>query len=257
MTFITIADTGRETLDPARRRPVRPLHVAAAVIVLGLIGGAIGWTLGSTRSAGYTSVASVVINPLPGNPFHDESLAPIETLETEAQRPRSDAVIDEVVKQMEGALDPTVLRRRVTVGVAPRSEVIEVTYRGGSAPTSAQIAEALAQATLDDRQRRAADVAEQQVSEIRSVLRATRTKLETSSDPAEQQLLSRRKILLGKQLRELEDQPVRPGTLIGVTTEPRSNLKVQGVVGLSGLVVGAIVGLSIGRWLSRRSRRPT
>ena len=153
MTHITTAD-GRQTLSSTSpARGIRPATRAVVVIALVLVGGAIGWTVGGSSSVSYVSTASIVINPLPGNPLFDDSVADLETLQTEAQRPRSDAVLAEVVDQLDGAVGRSVLQRRVSVAVAPRSEVIEVSYRGGSASASATTAEALAEATLRDRKR--------------------------------------------------------------------------------------------------------
>ncbi len=255
MTHITTADR-RQALNPTSpARGIRPMTRTVVVIALVLVGGAIGWTVGASSSVSYVSTASIVINPLPGNPLFDDSVADLETLQTEAQRPRSDAVLAAVVDQLDGAVSRSVLQRRVSVAVAPRSEVIEVSYGGGSASASATTAEALAEATLRDRKQRASDSLTAQINELTAAIDATKRALSKADGRPDEQRLARRLVLLNSQVRDLKDQPLSPGAVIGVTTTQVSSKAMMGVSTFAGAVVGAMFGLWLLFWVSRRSRR--
>ena len=254
MTFIATAGRRQPLSSTPPARGLRPATRAAVVIALVLLGGAIGWIVGGSLSVSYVSTASMVINPLPGNPLFDESVADLETLQTEAQRTRSDAVLSAVVEQLDGAVDSSVLQRRVSVAVAPRSEVLEVSYRGGTPSASATTAEALAEATLRDREQRASDFLAVQINQITEAMEATSRALSKTGDRADEQRLARRLVLLNSQLRDLKDQSLNPGAVIGVTTAQVSSKTMKAVLAFTGVAVGATFGLLLLFWVSRRSR---
>lgn len=254
MTFIATPERRQALHSTSPARGVRPVIRAAVVIALALVGAVIGWTVGGSLSVSYVSTTSMVINPLPGNPLFDDSVADLETLQTEAQRARSDAVLSAVVDQLGGTVGRSVLQRRVTVAVAPGSEVLEVSYRGGTADASATTAEALAVATLRDREQRASNFLAAQINEVGEAIRSTRKALRNTSDQADEQRLARRLVLLNSQVRDLKDQSLNPGAVIGVTTTQVSSKTVKAVFASAGLVAGVLLGLRLLLWVSRRSR---
>ena len=254
MTPTTTPDRGRTLSPTSSSRGIRPATRAVVVIALVLVGGAIGWTVGGSLSVSYVSTASMVIDPLPGNPFFDDSVADLETLQTEAQRTRSDAVLSAVADQLDGTVGQAALQRRVTVAVAPRSEVLAVSYKAGSASVSATTAEALAEATLRDRKQRASDFLAVQITDLTEAIQATKRSLSDAGNRADEQRLARRLVLLNSQLRDLKDQTLSPGAVIGVTTTQVSSKTLKAVLASVGVVVGAMFGLWLLFWVSRRSR---
>ena len=255
MTFIDAPATRPAPRAAATHRRVRPVVLAALAIIMALAGGVLGWTVAGDRSARHAATASLVINPLPGTAFFDESTADIVILQTEAERVHSDAVLSGVVSQLGTIDDELVLRRRSSVVVTPGSEVLKVTYRGGSADASTAVVEALAKETLQDRRQRASSFVNAQIEGLKQDIRTSRRALSRATDASERQVLSRRKVLLTRQLNDLQDLSLKPGAVIGVSTVREANKKVQVVLTAAGATVGLICGLWVAVWVSRRSRR--
>lgn len=236
----------------------RRLFVFAVALMTALVGAAAGWVAGGARSSGFVSTATVVINPLQGNAFWDESVSDIVTLQTEAQQARSDAVLETVAGTVEATTDIGVLRRRVSVSVATGSEVIRLSYKGASPVVTEAVAEELAKATLEERRQRALDTRVTQVENVKAALNQVQNELEAAQDPTTQSVLRQRSVVLEDQLDELGEQKLVAGALIGVTTEVASRKTLR--IGIA--VVGAFSGALFGLWLGRRlvrlhaSRRP-
>jgi capsular polysaccharide biosynthesis protein len=251
MTLMATTDRAQAGSRGSPARRIRPATRAAILIALALLGGVIGWAVGS-QSVSYVSKASMVVNPLPGNPLFEESVSDLETLQTEAQRTRSDAVLSAVVEELDGDISQIVLQRRVSVTVAPGSEILEVSYRGASAAASATIAEALAEATLRDRKQRASDLLSVQTDELTGAASTTKRALSAASSQADEQRLARRLVWLKSQIRDLKAKPLDPGSVIGVSTAQISSKSMKAIGGATGALLGAMFGLWLLFWVNRR-----
>lgn len=228
------------------RRPIVVITLIAACL-----GGALGVWLGGMRSSGFIGTASLVINPIPGNTFWDDSVDDTITLQTEAQQARSDAVLAAVVEKSSEINDINVLRRRTSVSTVTNAEVIRLSYRGRSVKDASAVADALAHAALEQRRERASEALEKQVSTVKDTIRLVTDELRNAKDKASERVLTQRRVLLRGQLRGLEAKSLVPGAVLGVTTQSASRRTTR--IGLAG--AGAVLGAFIGLWLVRRVDR--
>lgn len=226
--------------------------IALISLMAACVGGAAGLWLGGMRSSGFIATASVVINPIPGNTFWDDSVDDTITLQTEAQQARSDAVLTAVVDGSDLVNDIDVLRRRTSVSTVTNSEVIRLSYRGGSAKDAVAVADALAHAALDRRRALADTAMETQIATVKDAIGDVTNELQHATDRAAERVLTQRRVVLRTQLRGLQEKSLVPGDVLGVTAQSASRRTTR--IGLAGIgaVAGALVGLWVGRRVVRR-----
>lgn len=225
--------------------------VATLTLVGALAGATAGWWVGTTRSAGFVSTASVVILPLVGNSFSVNSTDSLVSLHTEAQLVRSDRVLESVAASGAGPTDVDILRGKVAVSVAESSEIVLISVRAESADVSEELATTLAASTLDRRLDRAASTRDEQLAVVRSSIERAEAEVAKATDPAIQRVLSQHLVVLRGQRATLQGATLDPGDLIGVRTVRASRRTMKISLVLGGAAFGAAAAFVVARWSSR------
>lgn len=233
-----------------KRRTLLLLGVLVALVCIAA-GAAGGWWVAGKRSAGFVSTAVVVVNPLPGNAYRDAAEADVITLQTDAQQARSDGVLSVAVNASDVATGIDVLRRRISVEVAPGSQIIRIAYSGSSPDATQSVATTLGEAYLSQRRQRAVDVRDTQMATVQRAVSRVERDLADSEGAAESRMLQRRLVLLSEQSRDIEEQTLNPGNLLDVPTASASR-QIRQIVAAA---IGGGVGLLFGVWLARRLAR--
>lgn len=246
---------------PAGRRTGRRLPRALSAGLVGLLAAAAAASLTPSLASTQEAEVSLLITPLPGAAFDDRSGNALVDLGTEAQLALSDDVLDRVAPTR-GA-DPTALRQRLSVRLVPNAEVVVVHARAGTGERAASLAERIAEATLDERQQRAAETVRRRNDLV--VTRIARTEVDVeragrAGDLEATKVLSQRLVKLREQLKLLTTSEQSPGSVLGTATVlPPTTAAVRYGLPLAALVAGAALGWWSGRWLGpllpRRSRR--
>jgi succinoglycan biosynthesis transport protein ExoP len=244
---------GRTSAFPGVRHH---LAVVIACLALGAFG---GWAYGESSPTTYTSSARVLVNPSVGNPFaptpssvrQDE----LTSLETEAQVARSTQVLRAVARQGTD-LTTSQLERRVQVTVPPNTQILEISYSAADPVVARQVANAVANAYLDNRARRFEEVnaarikrVETQTLSVVSNLRAASAASQVGS-PAERSFqseladaLRNELVSLRAQRSALENSESPAGAVISPATTPATPAALTKLVMPVG---GALLGLALG-----------
>lgn len=135
-----------------------------------LLGAGFGWY--RTR---YTEAqATVLVNPLAGNPF-SASGDDLTNLETEAQLVKSVGVSERVITATGSTLSPAELVEAVEVNVPTNTQLVEIIFQSVNADEAVQATQAFATEFLAFREERARSQADEQSSSIQEQVQA-RTK---------------------------------------------------------------------------------
>ncbi|WP_165865570.1 hypothetical protein [Vallicoccus soli] len=243
-------------------RPLAPWRALLVALVVGLLGAAAaGGAASAVLAPRATAQASLVLAPAPGNAYATASRDVLADLETEAELPTSDAVLERVVAAVPGTTVEG-LRGRVRASVAPRTQVVQVQVSAPRRAEALALARALADAVLATRAERAGaalgarrEVLERQLAAAEGALVAVRSA--EAADPVEDAVLSRRVVALRTELRATGAEP-SPGALIGTVplgqSRSRELLAAAGAGGA--LAGGAALLLALRRPRpARRARR--
>jgi polysaccharide biosynthesis transport protein len=233
-------------------------HHLAVVICCLVIGGVLGWLYVATVPRAYTSTASVLVNPSSGNPYAPtpESVRQDEltSLETEAQVARSTEVLGIVAS--DSNLTTNELERGVQITVPPNTQVLQVSYTAADPNVAQQVANAVADAYLENRERRFDDVTAARLDRVETRtlsavrdLRAATAAAQTGSGAQrlfQKQLsdvLSNELVSLRSQRTSLESSESPGGTVVSPAMLPSSAPKLTAIVMPVG---GALAGLALG-----------
>ncbi|MBR7743686.1 hypothetical protein KC207_10335 [Phycicoccus sp. BSK3Z-2] len=149
------------TLEVALRSSTR------AAVVLALLGTLVGGLVGLRESDIETAGASVLVNPLDGNPFSTSGSGDdLINMVSESELVRSDAVATRVRDDLAASESSSDLLRGLTVDVPPNSQIVEITYETPEGGRSAALAQSFAEQYLAYRQNRAEDLATSQQEQI-------------------------------------------------------------------------------------------
>ncbi|MGI8523666.1 MAG: Wzz/FepE/Etk N-terminal domain-containing protein [Nocardioides sp.] len=233
-------------------------HHPAVVIVLVVVGAALGLLYAASLSTTYTSTAAVLVNPSVGNPFVPSPSAvrqdELTSLETEAQVASSTEVL-QVVFERDNISTPT-LEKNLTIVVPPNTQTLEISYTSTNADTAQKVANDVATTYLANRAHRSADEnagridrLAKQTDGVVSDLRAATFAAQTGS-PANQAFqnqlataLRNQLVSLRAQRTALENSDVPAGTVLSPATRPKNG------AGLTALIVpvgGVLAGLALG-----------
>ena len=125
-------------------------------IVLGLLGAALGTFVGLRLTSASTATATILVNPLDGNPFSTRGSGDdLINLETEAQLVRSEEVGALVQKQIGSGSTVTGLLEDVEVTIPPNTQILQIDYESRSDAEASRRAQAFADNYLAYRQSRA------------------------------------------------------------------------------------------------------
>ena len=131
-------------------------HHLAVVLACLALGALAGWAYAQSLPATWTSTARVLVNPAVGNPFAPTPTS-VRQEEPPAWRPRPrwpGRRVLRAVAQQSTDLTTGQLERRVQVSVPANTQVLEISYSASDPVVAQQVANAVANAYLDNRARR-------------------------------------------------------------------------------------------------------
>jgi polysaccharide biosynthesis transport protein len=252
-----------------RVRRTRRQHLVL-IVVLGLAGMVAGAGLTVGRPATYQATASVLVDPLVGNPFApgDEE-DPLPSLETEAEVLRSDEVTRLALSRLPKRLSRSALQDHVAVSVPENTRILEVTFTATSRVLAREGAQAYATAYLDRRRRRAREATTGPLAGVEEQTRAVLAALRTAGAAAPPGSAEER-ASTGWLTEALNDELVRlrasgvglehtllpPGRVLAAAeTPPPLGTAERAGFPLAGLAGGLLVGLVLALGRARRGRR--
>lgn len=258
-----------ETLNYADRTAPRGAAFKAALrrslvltIFLCIAGAAVGAFVGEHKSDSYTAEASILIEPLDGNPFSPTGNGDdLVNLQSEAQLLKSDPVARQVQSDLGIQDSPQSIIKNLSVTVPPNTQILTLDYTATDRSTALQRADSFASTYLEYRKSRAEKLVTGQVDRIhdrivkrkkaRDALVARLSRLEPSSAAAK--VLSQRIDSASAQINQLQAQSAeletgstKPGQVITPAAVASSGLVgARLLFACLGLVIGFGVALSI------------
>lgn len=189
-------------VKPSGRRGTRSgltfalLRGLLLIVVLALIGGALGYLVGRQTANRFTAQATVLVTPLQGNPYSPDGTGDqLVNLETEAQVVRSDAVAREVSQKVDGT-ESTGILSNLSVTVPSNTQILTIAYTAGSKQSARRHAQAFADEYLAFRKTRAESSESSQVDRIQTQIDTQNQALDTltrrirrTSDPVRKAVL--------------------------------------------------------------------
>jgi succinoglycan biosynthesis transport protein ExoP len=234
-------------------------HHLVVVIVCVALGDVLGALYAASVPTTYTSTARVLVNPSVGNPYAPTPASvrqdELTSLETEAQVARSAEVLDTVADQGP-ALATSALERGVQVTVPANTQILEISYSATDPVVAQQVADAVASAYLDNRDRRFNEVNAARIDRVETRTLSVVTELRAATaaaqkgDKAERffqaelaNALRNELVSLRAQRTALENSESPAGAVIAPASSPKS------AGGLTAIVMplgGALAGLALG-----------
>jgi len=224
--------------------------------VFALVGLTLGFMAGLQLSARPTGQVVVLVRPLPGNAFSARAGDTLVDLKTESQLVFSDTVLGRVDGADGAAVDPALLRRRLSVRVVDNAEVVIISYRGDTSLAATGMAQRVAEGLLEVRGERAAAESEDRADVIESALTKSEQDLvtvsESGKDPEAVAVLGQRIVALRSDLRGVVGVQPSPGSILAASAPRQPDaLRLRAGLAVSGVVVAGLLGL----WFGRRPRR--
>lgn len=237
-------------------------HHVLLIVACALGGLVLGGAFTVVRPAAYVATASVLINPVEGNPFSPEqdssSTDQLVSLETEAEVVQSDAVTTLALARLPDGVSRGTLQDSVQVSIPPNTQVLAISARGPTAAVAQRRAQAYASAYLGFRQQQARATVDAQVASIeQQIARATQelnaanqaaASADTSDEAAFQQDLAQALNdelvdLRAGRLVELQGSLTHPGRVISPAEAPA---RPAGLPRTALLLAGVLAGLFLG-----------
>ena len=234
-------------------------HHLVVVICCVALGGLAGWLYAASAPTTYTSTARVLVNPSVGNPYvptpasvrQDEQTS----LQTEAEVVRSAEVLGAVAGQGP-ALTTSQLQRGVQVTVPPNTQILQITYSASDPVVAQQIADAVAKAYLDNRQRRFNEVNATRIERVETRTQSVVNELRAATAAAQKGSAAERAfqaqladalrnelVSLRAQRTALENSESPPGAVIAPASSATSVGELTKLLTPAG---GALAGLALG-----------
>ncbi len=252
--------------DTSTRRSGRLRRAVALVILLALLGQALGFFAATVVAATYVGHAAVLVTPLEGNPFNPTGNGDdLNNLQSEAQLAQSDAVANLVSAP---GVDPT---SGPTVTVPANTQLLEFSYEAEEAAAASAGAEAFARAYLKFRTSRADQAVVAQARAIQDEINAQSDRINDLARQKRRVRSTEQRAVLQQQMDGIAAQVVQLSTTLSAVTtvdrDPGQVVTGGHLVGrspdtnrllftLAGLVVGAVAG-GLLSFLLRRSRPRT
>lgn len=243
-------------------------HHAALVAVLLVLGAVGGWLYASTTPTTYTSTTRILVNPSVGNPFSSTPSSVRQdqetSLETEAQMVRSADVLGAVVERSTG-LTVRGVSRRLQVSVPPSTQVLEISYSADDPELARQVADAVGEAYLANRDARFKQVQDDRVGRLESQTVRTVEDLRSATTAAQRGTPAQRAfnneladalrnelVNLRAQRTALENLTAPSGTVVSPANEPSGPPLLATLVwpvagGVAGLGLGCLLALLLER----------
>jgi capsular polysaccharide biosynthesis protein len=241
-------------------------------IALCLLGAVAGGLYGARASTEETASATILVNPLNGNPFSTTGSGDdLKNLQTEAQLVQSDDVA-RLVQAREGKSTPLpTLLSGLEVEVPPNTQILQIAYSARNPTTALTRAQWFAEEYLKYREQRAKTLVESQTKRLNEQLTArtkeqqdlakrsarerpntpeanvTRVQLEAVSTQINQ---------LRARTAELQSVSSNPGQLVTPAAIPAAGLFQSWIVfALAGLLAGLVLAVVIALLRSRADNR--
>ena len=131
-------------------------RAVALAILLAVLGAAAGAMIGLQRSSAYVATATILVDPLEGNPFFPSGGGgDLLNLETEAQLVASSPVASLVAERLHTKVSPEQLLAGLSVSVRPNTQILDIEYTAALRAVAAARAQAFAEVFLEFRKARA------------------------------------------------------------------------------------------------------
>ena len=239
------------------------------IVIVGVLGLLAGFAFSLIHPPVYTSSASVLINPLEGNPYSPDSQGDsLVALETEAQIVSSDEVTKETAALLKDGSTLDELQKGVSALVQPNTQIIQISFTSKSATFAQRAAQAYADSYLEYRRQRSNDVNDaairslkQQSKDVRGQLNAVEDRIDGLPAGPERDFQSglrdtyrARLIELDSQVAQLTSGIAEAGRAISPAAEPKSPSGVGSIVyAAGGLLAGLLGGFVLALARERRS----
>ncbi len=248
--------------SPQRGALVAALRRSAVLLlVLALLGTALGVAAGLRRAESHTATSSILVSPLEGNPFSPTGRGDdLVNLETEAQLVGSDPVARQVSALNGVSATPTELLSGLDVSVPVNTQILRITTTAGSDALAVTRAQGFADAYLAYRVSRSEQNVKSRTARIQSQIDDQNKTLAGLVISSNAETNTATKSLLGEQITGVSSQigqlqaqlatlqtgAVDPGQVITpASAVGQSSVTAVVVYGLVGLLVGLLLGLAI------------
>lgn len=242
---------------------------ALILALLGLVaGGFVGWS----RSDTHVAEATILLNPLDGNPFSTTGRGDdLINMVTEAELIQSDAVALMVQEDLATEESPSSLLRGLEVHVPANSQILAISYEARSVENATTRAQSFAEQYLEYRRQRAISLLTDREDRIATQLEDRRTEqsqivadLSQAAEGSEEELVLQQKLdavtaqisQLVSRATEIAATPINPGQI--VTSAVVADGGILGswlVFPAAGLIGGVLLALALVLVRSRLDNR--
>lgn len=243
-------------------------HLVVVVVCL-LLGAVVGWLYAGSVEPSYTSTSRVLVNPAVGNAYAPTPASvrqdELTSLETEAQVAQSQEVLGTVADQ--GSLTTAALQRGLQVVVPANTQILEISYTSTDPVVAQQVANAVADAYLGNRDRRFIEVNAARITRVETQTLSIVTDLRAATAAAQQgsaaerffqsklsDALRNELVSIRAQRTALENTDAPPGAVIAPASSSESAGRVTSLLMLAG---GTLAGLALGCLLAMLLERST
>jgi succinoglycan biosynthesis transport protein ExoP len=265
--FVTLSTTDGTTVpvpedsqtSPQRGALVAALRRSAALLLLlALLGAALGAAAGLRRAEAHTAEASILVSPLEGNPFSPTGRGDdLVNLETEAQLVSSDPVARLAARLDDEQITVASLLWGLDVSVPVNTQILTIRYTASSDTNAVRRAQAFANAYLEFRKSRSEQIVQSRTQRIQNqiddqnkALSALVVRSNAETNPSNRSLLREQITGVTTQIGQLQAQLA---TLQTGAVDPGQVITPAGVVGQSSALaiglyaaIGLLVGLTLG-----------
>lgn len=240
----------------------------AWIIALSMLGALAGAALGFRMARNSTATASVLVNPLAGNPFYPGSRGEdLVNLQSEAALLVSDPVAELVATSEGSDQPPWELLSGLSVDVPPNTQIVAISYTHSSAEVAVRRAQAFAESFLAFRAQRTKRSLDSRTATIQAELserndelaRLVTEQATAGEGGARAQLLAEQVRAVGAQIGELRTRLTDlstgssdPGLIITPASVETSRIPVWATLGVLGLLGGLLLGVGLGVFRGHR-----
>ena len=231
-----------------------------AALVLALLGGIAGAAAGLLRPAGSEAMATILLNPLDGNPFSTSTRGDnLTNMVTEAQLVSSEEVVNRVIASTGTDFTPDALVGSLTITVPTNTQLIRIAVATRRPEAAAELAQAFAVDFLAARRDRAVSQSEMQINRLREDITARQEERDAvqeqlSAAPAEQVIsltaqlntINTQLVSLQSRVAQLRAGPFDPGQVVTpARVQAPPTWREWWALAAAGLVAGFLLGVLI------------
>lgn len=222
-------------------------------VVLAVALGVLGAWVGAKRDQLHQATATILVNPLEGNPFSPDGRDGLVNLETEARLVTADAVA-RAVSNTVGLDDPDSALTGVSVEVPPNTQLLRITVERRDAAMARKLANAYAEEYLNYREARTASTVFTRQAHLTEELRSMQAQLTSlTKERAAPGASAERRALLDQQISGLVSQVAQvqaEQTTLGYVSQDPGQVVTPAVEESAGplpaFVLGGVAGAGLG-----------